>query len=145
MIVLFVMTFGFYYPIWFLRRRGALNRLDSQRNLRLWPFLAWFALFAVELIVGLAAGSAPNEEIIGAGGSAVLNLSQIAVGILMAVQCFITKDILEDHLIGPEDHVSASPFAGPVKLSGLKTFFLQIFYLQWVINRDIVASQRRAT
>src|SRR6187549_2097058 len=73
MIVLFVMTFGFYYPIWFLRRRGALNRLDSQRKLRLWPFLAWFALFAVELVVGLAAGSAPNEEIIGAGGSAVLN------------------------------------------------------------------------
>ena len=145
MIVLFIVTSGLYYPIWFLRRRVALNRLDSPKKLRLWPFLVWFALFAVALVVEVAAGSAPHEQIIGAGGSALLNLSQIAVGILMAVQCFITKDILEDHLIGPEDHVSASLFAGPVKLSGLKTFFLQIFYLQWVINRDIVVSQRRAT
>jgi hypothetical protein len=145
MIVLYIVTFGFYYPIWFLRRRVALNRLDSPRKLRLWPFLVYLAFFSLEFVGAFVAEFAPNEQPIEAGASVVFDLIPIAVGILMAVQCFITKDILEDHLIGPEDHVSASLVTGPVKLSGLKTFFLQIFYLQWVINRDIVASQRRAT
>ena len=70
--------------------------------------------------------------------ASLFDFIQIAVGILMVVQCFIIKDILEDHLTVPEDYVSGLLFAKPVKLSGLKTFFLQIFYLQWVINRDIV-------
>ena len=144
MIVLLIVTLGLYYPIWFLRRRVALNRLDSPKKLRLWPFMVWLTLFAVELGVGAAAGSAPVEEVIGSAAISLLKLSEFAVGILMVVQCFIIKDILEDHLVGPEDYVSTSLFTGPVNLSGLKTFFLQILYLQWVINRDIVASRSRA-
>ena len=46
MILLSLVSFGLYYPIWFLRRRAAFNQLDSPRKLPRWPFfvaLAWFA------------------------------------------------------------------------------------------------------
>jgi hypothetical protein len=31
-------------------------------------------------------------------------------------------------------------FTQPVRLSGLMTFFFSIFYLQWAINRYVVAA-----
>ena len=144
MIVLTIVTFGLYYPIWFLRRRAALNRLDSPRKLRHWPFLVFIAFFVLQFIVGLASGSAPQEQTIGAGVDLVLALVRLAVGIVMVVQCFFIKDILEDHLAGPEDSISASILVDRVKLSGLMTFFFQIFYLQYVINRYVAGAQRNA-
>jgi hypothetical protein len=144
MIVFAVVTFGLYYAIWFLRRRAALNRLDSPRKLGRWPFLIFIAFFVFQFVVGIASGSAPLEQTIGAGGSLLLSLVQLAVGILMVVQCFFAKDILEDHLAGPEDNLSSSILVDRVKLSGLMTFFFQVFYLQYVINRHIAGSQPKA-
>jgi hypothetical protein len=141
MIVLAVVTFGLYYPIWFLRRRAALNGLDSPRKLQRWPFLVFLAFFAIKFIVSIASGSARPEQTIGAGASLLLTLIQLAVGIVMLVQCFFIKDILEDHLAGPEDTISSSILSDTVKLSALMTFFFQIFYLQHVINRYIASSQ----
>jgi Domain of unknown function (DUF4234) len=141
MIVLAVVTFGLYYPIWFLRRRAALNGLDSPRKLQRWPFLLFLAFVALKFIVSIASGSARPEQTIGAGGALLLNLIQLAVGIVMLVQCFFIKDILEDHLAGPEDNISSSILSDRVKLSALMTFFFQIFYLQHVINRYIAGSQ----
>jgi hypothetical protein len=74
MIVFMLITFGWYYPVWFFRRRAALNRLSSPRKLKLWRAL----------------------------------------------------------------------FAERVTLSGLMTFFFQIFYLQHVINREIAVVRREA-
>jgi len=141
MIVLSIVTFGLYYAIWFLRRRAALNRLDSPRKLRIWPFVIFIAWFVLQFIVGIASGSAAPEQTIDAGAALLLNLVQTAVGILMVVQCFFTKDILEDHLVGPGDHVPNPLFVDTVKLSGVMTFFFQIFYLQYAINRHIAGSQ----
>src|SRR5207249_6887538 len=144
MIVLAIVTLGLYYPIWFLRRRDALNRLDSPRKLQRWPFLIFIAFFVLQFMVGLASGSAPRERTIGAEASLLLSLLQLAVEILMVVQCFFTKDILEDHLAGPEDNTSSSIFVDRVKLSALMTFFFQILYLQHIINRHIAVSQPKA-
>ena len=91
----------------------------------------------LQAIVAIASGSAPPEQTIGAGASLLLNLCQLAIGILMVVQYFFIKDILEDHLAGPDDNVSRSILADRVTLSGLMTFFFQIYYLQYVINRYI--------
>lgn len=140
MIVIFVLTLGFYYPIWFLRRRAALNRLDSPKKLHVWPFAIYGAVLLVGFLVGMISG-ATGEEPLGSGTGGLLRLVDIAVGILMIVQGFIVKDILEDHLAGPHDEVPSSLFVEQVKLSGLMTFFFQIFYLQWAINRYIVGSQ----
>jgi len=143
MIVLSIVTFGLYYPIWFLRRRAALNRLDSPRKLRLWPFVIIIAWFVFQFIVGITAGSAPRGQAIGEGAALLLNLVQLAVVILMVVQSFFTKDILEDHLVGPGDQVPNPLLVDTVKLSGVMTFFFQIFYLQYVINRYIAGSKSR--
>lgn len=57
----------------------------------------------------------------------------------MWFQCFFVKDILEDHLAGPENRIH-NPFSRErVQLSGLMTFFFQFFYLQYVMNRHIAA------
>jgi uncharacterized protein DUF4234 len=144
MIVLTIITFGLYYPIWFFRRRGALNRLNSPRKLRLWPLMTFCALTVVDFVVVFVSAPEPPEQTIGAAATRVLGLVRLAVGILMVFQCFIIKDILEDHLAGPEDDVSRSLFVERVKLSGLMTFFFQIYYLQYAINRYVAAPTERA-
>ena len=139
MIVFAVVTFGLYYPIWFLRRRAALNELDSPRKLPTWPFVVFIVWFVVQFMLGAAAASAPLEELFGEGAVLFLNVVQLAVGILMLVQSFVTKDILEDHLAGPGDQIPSGLLAETVKLSGVMTFLFQIFYLQYVINRHIAS------
>jgi hypothetical protein len=64
------------------------------------------------------------------------------VAILVLVQCFFIKDILEDHLRGPEEN-EPSPLSSmsQANLSGLMTFVFTIFYLQYIINRDILATR----
>jgi hypothetical protein len=143
MIVLIIVTLGLYYPIWFFRRRGALNRLDSPRKLRLWPLTVFATVTVVDIVVAIVSGPVPAQTF---GGAAVtlLAIVRLAAGFLMLVQCFFIKDILEDHLAGPEDDVSQSLFVEHVKLSGLMTFFFQIFYLQYVINRYVAAPPERA-
>ena len=55
----------------------------------------------------------------------------------MLVQSFFVKDMLEDHLspsaIRREDQFTSPP----VRLSGLLTFLLGIFYLQYHINAHV--------
>jgi len=143
MIVFSLVTFGLYYPIWFLRRRAALNRLDSPRKLRLWPFVVSIAWVVLQFVAGALASSAPARQVNAEGTALLFNLVQLAVGILMVVQSFFAKDILEDHLAGPGDDVHNRLSDDTVKLSGLMTFFFQIFYLQYIINRYIADSQSR--
>jgi hypothetical protein len=144
MIVLTLVTIGLYYPIWFLRRRPALNRLDSPRKLRLWPFAVFTAWFVFQFMVGFAAALRPRGQVTGGEASLLFNLLQLGINILMLVQSFFTKDILEDHLAGPGDDVPNPLFVDSVKLSGVMTFFFQIFYLQYVINRYIAVPKSSA-
>ena len=143
LVILFTLfSFGLYYAIWFLRRRAGLNRLDSPRKLRRWPFVLFIAFFVSQFILGLACAPRPVGEVIGPGGSLLLTLVQVAVGVLMLVQCFFTKDILEDHLAGPEDGSPRPLFVERVTLSGVMTFLFQIYYLQYAINRYIVGAPK---
>lgn len=144
MIVFTVVTLGLYYPIWFLRRRKALNGLNSSKKVALWPVLLFGASFAVEFILGMIAGGAPVEETVGAIPMAFLIVLRLTVGISMIWQYFVIKDILEDHLNSPDDGTIPSVFVERVQLSGLATFFLSIFYLQYTINRHLPALQRTA-
>src|SRR5215217_3724122 len=89
MIVLTIVTFGFYYPVWFLRRRTALNGLDSPRKLRLWPFVVTIAWFVCQFIIGVVAGSR-RGEVSDPQMDLLFNVVQLAVSILMLVQSFFT-------------------------------------------------------
>ena len=63
-----------------------------------------------------------------------------AVGIVFIVQTFFVKSILEDVLT--PDGPLGNEAGYHRQLSGLLTFFFSVFYLQYIINRDIVG--RRA-
>lgn len=148
MILLMVVSLGLYAPIWFLRRRDALNHLDSPRKLAAWPQVVFIAVLvmyaAVELTVVLLESAVISTETAVAVLSVVpfLALVRFGAAILMLLQCFKTKDILEDHLAGPADGARQAMFAEErVKLSGVLTFILQILYLQHIINRHHAAFQ----
>ena len=136
MIGLTLVSFGLYYSIWFLRRLAALNRLNTPRRLRAWPFLLLFAFSLTRLIAAIVSGPARPQPAT-SSWSLLWTLVQLAIGILILVQCFFIKDMLEDHLASPEGELSSSVFSDSVKLSGLMTFFFGIFYLQHVINENI--------
>jgi len=149
MILFSLVTFGLYYPIWFLRRRNALNRLDSPRKLQQWPFVVAIVWFAFQVLVGVAIGvarglSGPEVGLPGEA-SLVFTIIRLAVGVLMLVQAFATKDILEDHFAGPGDQIERPFLTEPVQLSGVMTFIFQIFYLQYAINRYLSESTPSTT
>ena len=139
MIVFMVISFGLYYTIWWFRRRSGLNRLNSPKKLAAWPLLLLAALFVIQIGLGLVAGETPLHDVIGEGGTLSVGLFQLAVGIVMLIQTFRVKDMIEDHAT-PETE-SGPMFVEQVQLSGLMTFFFSIFYLQWAINRYIAGTQ----
>jgi hypothetical protein len=143
MIVFFFLTLGLYYPIWFFRRRKALNRLDSPRKVDLWPLLLWLAYFVIEFVLNFLAAPRPVSELIGPLGDACMMLLKLTVAIAMLVQCFRIRDIIQDHATPPAD--PDVRFTQQVELSGVMTFFFSIFYLQWAINKYIVGAEPRMT
>jgi len=139
--LLLIVTLGLYYLVWFFRRRNGLNRLDSSRKLALWPLVVFAAYFAFQVVLGVVAGESTPQELWGSSVSGLLTLSQLGMSILMIVQCFVIKDIIEAHAQGSDDDAERGLFKPPVKLSGLMTFFFSIFYLQYAINKYVVGSQ----
>ena len=144
MILFSLVTLGFYYPIWFLRRRNALNQLNSPRKLHQWPFVITLLWFAVQFLTGVAAGLSPTGETIDQQAPMIFLIIRLAVGVLMVVQSFRTRHILEDHFAGPGDQVQRPMFAETVQLSGVMTFIFTIYYLQYAINRYIADSKSTA-
>jgi hypothetical protein len=90
--------------------------------------------------------SSPAETI-GEEAALALRGVRLLIAIVMVVQAFVVKHILEDHLAGPDDdeHPPQLFAAERVSLSGLMTFFFPIFYLQWTINKYIVDRQPDST
>lgn len=136
MILLTVFTLGLYYPVWFVRRRAALNQLDSPRKLQAWPFVVFLAYVTIRLVVSLVFGPHARAD---APVDTLIYIGQIAIGILIVVQCFYIKDILEDHLAPASDAVLGKLLDDSAKLSALMTFFFSIYYLQHVINTRVAA------
>ena len=143
MVLLFILTLGIYYPLWFFRRRPGLNRLDSPRKLALWPPVVFAVYFALEVVVTILSGDQTPAEALGSGVGIAMPVLQLSTGILMIVQSFAIKDIIEDHAQGPDNGGDAGLFKPQVKLSGLMTFFFSIFYLQYAINKYVVGAQPR--
>jgi hypothetical protein len=117
-IFLTLITIGLYVPVWFLRRRKVLNRLSPARNVN--AFIAGLvALYLGAFVLGITAGveGAPQGQNLDFWTGVV----DIASRILTLVLSFQVKAILEENY--PDD------------ISGVGTFFLSIFYLQYKINR----------
>jgi hypothetical protein len=137
MLLLTFLTAGIYVPIWFLRRRKALNRLNSPEKLGL-PALVvalagYLASFLLPLVGSFKWGSWVEAE--NALGP-LPPLITLVVGIIIVVHCFKVRRILVDHLTPQQDGM----FSASIRLqyddllSRAGTFFLGIFYLQHKIN-----------
>jgi hypothetical protein len=142
-ILLSFITGGIYFPIWFLSRREAINRLRSPEGIG-WaaPFVAAVA-FSVGLCAALASGFAGAIGLREAVGELLASSRVLALvgGLLILLECFRVRRILLDHL-----HTQSSgSFSSSVALdrdtsfSGVATFFFGIYYLQYKINRFLGA------
>ena len=136
MIVFMIITLGIYYLVWWFRRRPGLNRLNSPQKLALWPLLLFAAQFLAQFVIGVIEGITSERNVIGEGGKLFMTVVQLMVGIVMIIQTFKIKDMIEDHA-----QRSNAMFLEQVHLSGLMTFFFSIFYLQWAINRYVVGTE----
>jgi hypothetical protein len=140
MLIFAFITFGLYFPIWFLRRLKALNRLNAPRKLHRWPFVLSIAILIIGLCVDLPAAVNPDvprgETVV-----AVVKISGFAISVLLVFQSFFVKDILEDHLNSHHVAMPGTIDYEAVTLSPMLTLFLGIFYLQHIINRHIAAEQ----
>jgi hypothetical protein len=123
MVVLTLATLGIYLPIWYLRRRDALNALRSPVKIGPALPIAVLALYIPRIGPGLV-----NNIFVALGGSAFSALVTgsstflgLAQGILLLVLAFQVKEILEDHL--------------QVSLGGAWTFLFNAYYLQRTINQ----------
>ncbi len=138
-VLLGLVTFGVYIPIWILNRRKALNTLRSTEKLSPWTLggilAAFLAYFGTSLSTGLAQTTPVPDwvqpvEVAG-------RLTLFAAGLALLFQLFKVRRILMDHFVVE----SSGPFSSTIslqseaQLSGLATFFLGIYYLQYKINR----------
>ena len=135
MLLLIIFTGGFYFPAWFLLRRDGINNLNAEEKLTTFPFVVVIVLIAVSFGFSLGADNpvAARAEAYEALGG----FTDVFAGILLLVQCFKVRRILEAHLDkGLADRFSDMPNLrhSQSSLSGVAVFFLQIFYLQYVIN-----------
>lgn len=141
MALFMVLSFGFYPAIWLFRRRHALNAIEAPYKVWAWPPLLLFGLVAFQFVAAVVRGvTTPGvvEPGLLEGGAQIL---RIGVGIVLLVQMFFVKSILEDQLAEQAGHDNRFD-ASFRTLSSVMTFFFSVFYLQYVINRDIVRPRR---
>jgi hypothetical protein len=124
-IVLTVLTGGIYQPIWFLRRRRALNKLNSPEKIGVFGLLVALVGFMGNVCIPLLGSfvwgsSVQAENKLGPIHPAILLVAQV----IIVVQCFKVRRILLDHLAPKQEGM----------FSRMGTFFLGIFYLQHKIN-----------
>ena len=137
MVLLTIVTLGIYYFTWWFRRRGGLNRLNSSKKLSIWPPVLLAVLFVVFFILGIFEGLVGDDDPTVQTARLWASLFQIVVGIALLIYSFRIKGIIEDHA-APDAHAEPM-FAKRVQLSGVMTFLFSIYYLQWAINRYVVA------
>jgi Domain of unknown function (DUF4234) len=121
-VLLSIVTLGLYIPYWFLSRRRAFNRLAPEGETVDRITFFFVALYLVAFAIGFASGVSQNlNAAITGTWYPWLRVIDLASRIFTIVISFRIKFILEASY--------------PERLSGLGTFFLSLFYLQYKINR----------
>jgi hypothetical protein len=128
-VIFSVITGGIYSAAWFLTRRRGLNVLSSDKKISVAPFVICIVLLSMNLLTAFLSGAAQGTgefetERTLDGVSAILRL---AAGITLLVQAFKVRSMLSEH------------FA--TAISGVGTFFFNVWYLQHKINQ-LTATQQ---
>ena len=140
-ILLTFVTLYFYYPLWFILRRRALNSLRSSEKIgRVMPLVAlgaWSAGMLVSVIAGVSSGmsAGPQAKML----ETISNVFLLCFGILNLLLAFKVRRILLDHSESQQAGIFASNLAMEQQssFSSVATFFFGIFYLQYKINRFV--------
>jgi len=136
LIFLIGITASIYYPVWFLTRRNAINNLQAKEKLGKGVFVFALVVVSISLLVyfmsgvmeGLAEGLGEMNLLLTAKGLDLFSRILIWVaGILLWVQCFKVRRIFDEHF---NTHLQRG-----ISFSRIATFFFQILYLQYKINR----------
>lgn len=124
-VALTIASAGLYIPIWLMRRREALNLLNSRAKLWVWGPPALLAAQATFL-------SLPQD---GVG----FNVARLCTGIIVLVLSFRVRSILGDHVNSnmTSGFLTSRSDGTP---SAMLTFLLNIWYLQYEIN-EVVAER----
>ena len=110
-----VISFGIYLPVWFLKRRDAINKLQSTQKLGKGIFIFVIIAYAMNIALVLLSAYTISKWI------------SIVAAIILIVQAFKVRRILNDHF-----NVYLKK---DIKFSGPATFFFNIWYLQYKINK----------
>ena len=147
-VIFSLLTLGLYVPFWYLRRRAAINNLQSPEKLSKGVFIFALSLWILDFTVSLAYG-ALAEAGIGFPAKSLEGVSRIlelTVGITLLIQAFKVRRILLDH----NGVQQAGMFSSQIGLeantsfSGVATFFLGIWYLQYKINEFLETWSRQS-
>lgn len=137
MCLLTLLTAGLYQPIWFLRRRKALNSLHSREKLGVLPLLLALAALVASICLPTLGSIKFGSWVEAENAFPPLHpLILLVAGLIMIVQCFKVRRILLDHLAPRQEGM----FSAGIRLqyeelfSRMGTFFFGIFYLQSKIN-----------
>jgi hypothetical protein len=135
-IFLTFITLGLYHPIWYIKRRKAINSLQSTVKLKSSILIVALLISIINLIVGLTAGILDGfaielhrpdfHEIAEHLNSASDWSDLIMIGISIFL-VFTVRRILKDHY---NQHLGQN-----VAFSWLATLLFQFYYLQYKINR----------
>ena len=119
MILLTIITYGIYIPVWFLNRKDAFNNLNSKEKISNGTIIFVLVIFIISAIL-LIPSILFMETEIGAmidGIDFIINL----VGIILILEiAFKVRRIMNDHY--------------NTNLSGIATALLSYLYFQYKIN-----------
>ena len=125
-----IVTGGIYVPIWFLRRRKALNELHSREKVGLPGLLIALLGFVCNLCIPLVGkfvwgSSVQAENNLGPLHPSIVLIAQI----IIVVECFKVRRILLDHLAPQQEGMFSASirFQYDDMLSRMGTFFLGIY------------------
>jgi len=126
LIILSIITYAIYIPIWFLQQRKAINSLKSKTKLTKSPIIILLILYIISAILLIPLIMLSDTSVL-----IVLNLIDTIitwVGIIITlVLSFRVRQIFIQHY--------NSTLKKNIKFSFAATFFFWIFYLQYKINR----------
>ncbi len=128
-IFLTVITGGIYNPVWFLKRRNAINNLQSKEKLSSGVFIFAIVMFSMSLLLAFISGLSEGfgDMDTARGIDAFSNILGLVAGITLLVQCFKVRRIFNEHF--------NVYLKRDIPFSGVATFFFQIYYFQYKMNR----------
>ncbi len=121
MIVISFITLGIYFPVWFMKIKKVLNKLDTKQKISKNLIINLLVFTVLELIF-IVLFFIPSSSLIYQGSIYLLtNIFSWISLILLLVLAFKVRNALNEHFT-------------EIKFSGIATFLFTIFYLQNRIN-----------